>query len=246
MKRPPLLLGHRGTRVLRASPENTFAAFETALAQGGDGFEFDVRRTSDGEAVVVHDPKYRGAMVAKTGGKQLKALPRLRAVLEKYGGRCFLDIELKVKDLESEVLAALREQPLSRGYVVSSFLPEVLLELRLRRGGIPLGIICETSAQLKRGLALPVEYFILKEPLIREGLVHEAHAEDKRILAWTVNKPENMLELAKWGVDGLVSDDPALLVKTIRGESGPEAPSKRAQSASVHKQSRLTRRTERR
>ena len=246
MKGLPLLLGHRGTRVLRSSPENTFAAFETALARGCDGFEFDVRRTADGEAVVVHDAKHRGVTVAKAAGKQLKSLPHLRAVLEKYGSRCFLDIELKVKDLDSEVLAALRERPPIRGYVVSSFLPEVLLELRMRRSGIPLGIICETPAQLKRGVSLPVEYFILKEPLIREELVHEAHSEGKRILAWTVNKPERMLKFARWGVDGLVSDDPALLVKTMRGEAGPEAPTKRAQSASAVKHGRFARKTERR
>ena len=53
----PLLLGHRGARGLKSIPENTLAAFDRALADGCDGFEFDVRLTADGQAVVHHDPK---------------------------------------------------------------------------------------------------------------------------------------------------------------------------------------------
>ena len=51
-----LRLGHRGARALTSIPENTLASFDRALADGCDGFEFDVRLTADGEAVVCHDP----------------------------------------------------------------------------------------------------------------------------------------------------------------------------------------------
>jgi glycerophosphoryl diester phosphodiesterase len=56
----PLLLGHRGARGIRSIPENTIASFDRALADGCDGFEFDVRLTADGEAVICHDPVFRG------------------------------------------------------------------------------------------------------------------------------------------------------------------------------------------
>lgn len=48
-----LVIGHRGAAGL--APENTLAAFETALAHGVDVFELDVQRTRDGHAVVIHD-----------------------------------------------------------------------------------------------------------------------------------------------------------------------------------------------
>lgn len=35
--------------------ENTLAAFKQAIAEGVDGIEFDVQRTTDGELVVIHD-----------------------------------------------------------------------------------------------------------------------------------------------------------------------------------------------
>ena len=64
----PLLLGHRGARALKSIPENTIASFDRALADGCDGFEFDVRLTADEEPVVCHDPKVGG----------LRGFPRCR------------------------------------------------------------------------------------------------------------------------------------------------------------------------
>ena len=210
----PLLLGHRGAR-LRTPPENTFAAFNASLGHGCDGFEFDLRRTADGRAVVVHDPKVKGISVAKARSGQLKTLPRLEQVLEEYGARGFLDIELKVAGLEPVLLAALRVTPPQRGYVVSSFLPEVLLEIRARRSGIPLGIICDRPSQIKRAASFPVDFVMAHESLVNQEMVHSVHAGKRRLFVWTVNQPVAMRRLAGWGVDGLISDDPELLVRTL-------------------------------
>ena len=49
----PLVIAHRGASAHRA--EHTLAAYELALAQGADGLECDVRLTSDGHLVCVHD-----------------------------------------------------------------------------------------------------------------------------------------------------------------------------------------------
>lgn len=51
--RRPFVVGHRGARAL--APENTFAAFEKAIAVGVDAIEFDVQRTADGVPIVIHD-----------------------------------------------------------------------------------------------------------------------------------------------------------------------------------------------
>src|ERR1700687_5237634 len=94
-----LLLGHRGARALKSIPENTLASFDRALADGCDGFEFDVRLTEDEEAVVCHDEKVAGIKVSRATAKQVSQLPRLRDVLQRYRDS-FLDMELKVKGLE--------------------------------------------------------------------------------------------------------------------------------------------------
>lgn len=53
----PLILGHRGASAV--APENTLAAFSRALKDNADGFEFDVRLSSDGVPVVIHDPSLK-------------------------------------------------------------------------------------------------------------------------------------------------------------------------------------------
>src|SRR5215475_7654265 len=96
----PLLLGHRGARAIKSIPENTIASFDRALADGCDGFEFDVRLTADAKAVACHDPKFGRAEIARTTAEELPRLPRLEDVLARYQESAYLDIELKVRGLE--------------------------------------------------------------------------------------------------------------------------------------------------
>jgi glycerophosphoryl diester phosphodiesterase len=213
----PLLLGHRGIRVADAPAENTLAAFDLALKFGCDGFEFDVRRTACGRAVICHDEKAEGISIATASCGQLESLPCLDDVLSRYATSAFLDIELKVPGLESDVLVALREHPPERGYVVSSFLPEILLELRARSAEICLGFICDRRKNLDRWRELPVEYVIPKHTLITSQLVQAVHSADRTMLTWTVNDKKAMQRLAGWEVDGIISDDPRLLVQTFPG-----------------------------
>jgi len=217
MSASPLLLGHRGTRVSDTAAENTLTAFDLALQLGCDGFEFDVRRTASGSAVICHDEKVERITVARVAGGQLEQLPRLDDVLSRYASRAFLDIELKVPGLESELLVGLREHPPERGYVVSSFLPEVLLELRARSAEVSLGFICDQKKTLNRWRDLPVDYVIPKHTLITSQLVQAVHIAGKAMLTWTVNDKKTMQLLADWGVDGIISDDPQLLVRTFPG-----------------------------
>ena len=216
MANPPLLLGHRGARVSKAVPENTFASFDLALEHGCDGFEFDVRLTACGTAVVCHDPKVGKIAVARARAGQLSKLPQMKGVLQRYGQRAFLDIELKVKDLESKVLAALGEYPPERGYVVSSFIPDVVMYLEARNAAASIGIICETPAQLAQWPKLPVDYVIVHQSLVDWKLVQDVQNARLKVFVWTVNDRETMVRLANWGVDGIVSDDTELLVHTLR------------------------------
>jgi glycerophosphoryl diester phosphodiesterase len=51
---PPFIIAHRGDSAHR--PENTLAAFASALEVGADLVEFDVQLTHDGHVVILHDP----------------------------------------------------------------------------------------------------------------------------------------------------------------------------------------------
>lgn len=214
----PLLLGHRGARALKSIPENTLASFDQALADGCDGFEFDVRLTADGEAVVCHDQKAAGFEISRATAKQVSHLPRLRDVLQRYRDS-FLDIELKVKGLERITLDLfLRHKP-RRGFVVSSFVPGVLKSLRAEDSTISLGLICESKTQLRFWSELPVEYVIPHHELVEPELIRKVKGAGKKVIVWTVNDPAHMQRLAGYGVDGIISDNTSVLCQTLTAPS---------------------------
>lgn len=216
----PLLLGHRGARALKSIPENTPASFDQAVADGCDGFEFDVRLTADEEAVVCHDPEAAGFEISRATAKQVSQLPRLRDVLQRYRDS-FLDIELKVKGLERILLDLfLRHKP-RRGFVVSSFQPGALKSVHALDVTIPLGLICESKTQLRLWNELPVQYVIPQQELVDSELVRKIKGAGKKVFVWTVNDPADMKRIAEYGIDGIISDDTSLLCHTLRSVKAP-------------------------
>jgi glycerophosphoryl diester phosphodiesterase len=211
----PLLLGHRGARALKSIPENTIASFDRALADGCDGFEFDVRPTADNQLVVCHDPHIGKVEIARASADQLKALPQLQDVLARYQESAFLDVELKVSGLEKIIASLLKKYPPRRGFVVSSFLPEMLQTIHDQDAEIPLGLICETEAQLLCWSKIPVEYLIPHYKLVDQTLLDALRDAGKKILVWTVNATADMRRFAESGVDGIISDDTGLLCRTL-------------------------------
>ncbi len=221
METRPLLLGHRGARAEKSIPENTLASFDLALAQGCDGFEFDVRLSADGQAVICHDPSIRGLEIAECSAEKL-ALPLLQEVLTRYQGSAFLDIELKVSGLEGITADLLRDHAPGRGCVVSSFLPGVLQILHKIDATIPLGLICETRDQFSLWPTLPVAYVIPHDKLVQDGVVAKIKEAGNKILVWTVNVPTDIKRFSTWGVDGIISDHPERLVRTLGRRSNPD------------------------
>jgi glycerophosphoryl diester phosphodiesterase len=139
------------------------------------------------------------------------ALPSLRDVLGRYHSTAFLDIELKVPELERITIDLLRERPPSRGFVVSSFIPEALTKIHDLDETIPLGLICETKIQLSLWNTLPVSYVIPHYKLLTQRLLREIKSERKKVFVWTVNAPAAIKRFLRWEVDGIISDYPERL-----------------------------------
>ncbi len=215
----PLRLGHRGAR--RSAPENSLRAFDLALTHGCDGFEFDVRLTADQRAVICHDPECGGLAVAACRYNELATqnpeLALLNDVLFRYATRAYLDIELKVAGLEAQVLGLLRRHPPQRGFIVSSFLPEVVrgLRARARDAAVPLGFITDRAEHLDAWRELGAQVLVAQYQLVTSELVETLHRAGRQVFAWTVNDAVAMRRLAELGVDAVVSDDTELLGRTL-------------------------------
>ena len=108
-------IAHRGASSY--APENTFAAYDKALAMGVDHVELDVHYTSDGHIVVIHDDQVDrttngSGRVSDHTLAQLRSLDagswfglqdtgeRIRSlgeVLEHYKGRLYIHLEVKAR-----------------------------------------------------------------------------------------------------------------------------------------------------
>lgn len=227
-ERSPLLLGHRGCR-LHGVVENSLAAFSHAINSGCHGFEFDVRLTADAKLVCIHDENVDGMAVHSiTYGHLLNkylqtidSVPCLPDVLQRFSS-AFLDIELKVPGVERFTLELIRDHPPRSGYFISSFLPEVLCDIAELAPSVlghpaELGYLFDTVSGLQAWPNMPGPWVVPKHNLVTRALVDSVHSAGRKLMTWTVNRPSEMIRLAEWGVDGLISDDPGLLRNTIHG-----------------------------
>ena len=102
----PAVVAHRGASSTR--PENTLASFEEAIRLGAQIVEFDVRLSSDGVPVVIHDPavdrtsdgtgfvhERTAAEIASMHVDGGETVPTLDRVLEVLSGRAGAAIEIK-------------------------------------------------------------------------------------------------------------------------------------------------------
>ena len=81
------LIAHRGDKT--NYQENTIEAFRSALEKGADGIEFDVQ-VQNGKPIIVHNYLR----------DNFQPYPELSQVLEEFGGRTHLEIEIKSFTIE--------------------------------------------------------------------------------------------------------------------------------------------------
>jgi len=209
--------------------ENTFAAFDHALASGCDGFELDVRRTADAIPIIWHDARLRGRFISRQLYSSLhercslaRRLPRrpvidlcqLEEVLARYALVGWIDIELKVPGLETQVAALLRRYR-PGGFVISSFRQRILLDIHRIDPTLPLAFIFDRMPRSRAWLELPIQYVKPSARLVTPSRVRQFHAEGKQVLTWTVNHLSMMRRLIEAGVDGMIGDDPLMLATML-------------------------------
>jgi glycerophosphoryl diester phosphodiesterase len=56
----------------------------------------------------------------------------------------------------------------------------------------------------------------LNIPIMTRRFIGEAHAKNLKVEPWTVDDPALMKEYIQWGVDGIMTDRPDLMIKVLR------------------------------
>jgi len=233
-----LAVGHRGT--VKFAPENTIAAFNAAIDHGADLLEMDIRQTSDGHLVVIHDQSvarttgHRGEVAGLTLAeiKSLDAgswfgdafkgetVPTFQEALAAIDGRAVPDIDFKAGDPE-KLVDAVRE---------AGLLGEVTL-------------YCGDWEKLKAVLAIDPGFTIrptapkglpglhevateLNQPIVNidwkyysEELIREIHLDGRKAFVNTMgdhDNAENMIRAIEAGADYIQTDHLDVLLPMLR------------------------------
>jgi glycerophosphoryl diester phosphodiesterase len=222
MTRPhrPLVYAHRGASADHA--ENTLAAFNGAREQGSDWVELDVHLASDGALVICHDGHYPdGRDVWSTpSGDRPETVPLLDEALDACAGMG-VNIEIKVSNPDTEVAAvvaaavvARRDAGIDQPICISSFDEATLARVRDADASID-------TAQLLFDLSLdPTAVERAAEsgavginpwdPFVDRALVERCAALGLVVTPWTVDDRDRIVQLASFGVDGIITNTPAL------------------------------------
>ena len=239
----PLILCHRGAK--NYAPENTLAAFETALELGADGFELDTQLSLDGRVIVFHDPTVdritnghgKLSTISLTEIRELDAgssfsekfrgekIPILDEVFETIGKRAIINIELKnfstpFDNLAEKVCEVVRRHGMQKNIIFSSFLPWNLKKAARILPEVPRGLITIKGRLGLWGRSFGFNFgsYDALHPYLGDVTaqqVQRVHKLKRRVHVWTVNTAEDMHQLFSWGVDGIITDDPQLAMEVL-------------------------------
>ncbi len=241
-----LIIAHRGASSF--APENTTAAFRKAVELNADAIEFDVKLTKDGEMVIIHDQllerttngsgkvidcTYEELYRLDAGSffsEEFKGekIPLLKNVLEQFSDKLLINIEItnyksSHDGLAGNIAALVKAMGIEKRVFFSSFLPknlkitsEILPEVPtalLTLPGLP-GLLSRSGLFYKISPQLIHPYY--KD--ISAAYIKRQHAKGRKVNVWTVNQKEDMQEMIKLEVDGLITDDPVLARKLVEAE----------------------------
>jgi len=218
-----LKIGHRGAKAYE--PENTLRSFTKAIELGVDAVELDARRTREGEVVVIHDAKVdkttngKGSVSDLTLNeiKQLvtdkgERIPTLDEALDFLDKKVKILIELKETGLEEKVLGLIHGKGLEKNVIIVSFQEEALRRVRELDDEVDTGLIYVRHRNpIKAALDLGAKYLLSLYRFTHTANVNKAHENGLKVIVWTINKQEEVLEYVKKGVDGIASDRPDIL-----------------------------------
>jgi glycerophosphoryl diester phosphodiesterase len=204
-----LRLAHRGD--WRKAPENSIAALEAAVAiPGCDGVEFDVRLSSDGVPVMLHDESLARVQGRRVRVDQLRSteleemgVPALADALAAIPHRAHVAVDLKgIHDRAVvEVLAAGRGPGLVRG-VISSFEAKTLDRVGALAPSWPRWLAAWdlSPKTIQKAAALECQAISVEYHAIDERSFAAVRAADLELVAWTVRRRSTYGRLERLGV----------------------------------------------
>jgi glycerophosphoryl diester phosphodiesterase len=225
------IIAHRGASVTHH--ENTIGAFTEALRLGAQGIELDVHLSASGEPMVIHDNSlerttnghglvegYTAQELNKFDAGNGEHIPTLDKVLGSFHTRkTRFWIELKQEHAAKAVAALITSYISTKRYeyeqliVISSLHTSLQEVIRINPSIVTGATLYQKPDSLSEVLELTGADFIIPEhTIVDDVLMKQAKEQQVGVVCWTVNNVFRANALKKLGVDGIITDDPALLL----------------------------------
>jgi glycerophosphoryl diester phosphodiesterase len=244
----PLAMAHRGGAIEHL--ENTLPAFEACVAMGYRYLETDVRATADGVLVVFHDPALE-RVTDSTG--RIDQLPWAEVSRARIGGRepilrledllgtwsdVRFNLDIKAAGVVAPLVRTIRRMKVADRLCLASFSDGRIAAVRRLLGPTictalgPRGVAALRLASYRPRAAglvrmhagcAQVPLQLGGRAIVDERFVSAAHARGLQVHVWTVDAPDDASALLDLGVDGIMTDRPAMLRELLekRGQWVP-------------------------
>ncbi len=238
-----VIVAHRGAA--GRAPENTIAAVKAAIEDRADWVEIDVQESADGRVVVVHDSDFMklagiDSKVWDTPLEQIRSIdvgswfaaefadqrvPTLAEVLSECRDRAAVVIELKYyghdERLEERVVDVVEKSGMVDHSAIMSLKYDGVQKIRKLRPDWRIGLL---SAQVLGSMSrLDVDFLAVNMAMATPAFIRSNQAAGKQVFVWTVNDRLSLFKMMSLGVDGIITDEPALArqVMAERAELNP-------------------------
>jgi glycerophosphoryl diester phosphodiesterase len=231
----PKIYAHRGASA--DFPEHTLQAYLTAIEQGADGFECDVRLTKDSIPILWHDATLERAAGA-TGDIAALTLKEIRG---HYPQVMLLSDLLELAITHKKDFAIETKHPVPTGREIEKVVSKLLEKKKdeITKSGIEISVMSFSWFAIEgfRRLMNDLNTVMLLNPstaritkrytsaqtlgpsveMIRKNpqFITAAKEHGKRLFIWTVDEPEDVEFCARNGIDVVITNKPAQARKVL-------------------------------
>ncbi|HEY3179922.1 MAG TPA: glycerophosphodiester phosphodiesterase [Casimicrobiaceae bacterium] len=229
MKRPQVI-AHRGSS--DRHPDNSWTAFEAALAEGADAIECDVQATRDGVLAIVHDLAIDGRLVAESSAAEIGAGTHRVVILgdllawAEHAGIALL-VEVKEPDATAAVASMIAESAWRNRVVMGSFHGPALATVKAAtpdvRTSFMMGSVTTSDDLVQLAAAYRVDDMHLcwesrasrPHRLIDRPAIDRLRRAGLAITLWHEEREDELQKLVALEPDAICTNTPAVLRRIV-------------------------------
>ena len=231
-----MVIAHRGYSSV--APENTLSAIKEAVKIGANYIEVDVHLSRDGEIVVIHDESIDRTTngtgrvedlpldelkTYDAGGwfsprHQGEAIPTLDEVFQAVPKGTKIIVEIKegrsrYQGIEDKIISSADVRGRRDDIILKAFNEDILHTAEQLAPDIPRLLVYVFGFGVD---SFSGEFLQHHRWFFNRRSLNRLQSADFKVIVWHVNDRDDMQRLVDWGVDGIETDHPNVLLDVLR------------------------------